>query len=383
MKNLENSHELSCDVAIVGAGILGQAHALAFAKRGLKVHVFDRSPQPLGASIRNFGMIWTIGQLGTPMETVALQSNQIWRELLQESGIWHEITGSLHLAYASDERQVMQEFHESCEVMKSHRRMISADEVLAQSPAVNPEGLLGGLHSNVELHVDPRQVLAELPGYLHSQYGVEFHWSYAVTHVETGRLVAGNQEHRAGLIVICSGDDYETLFADHLQASTLSRCKLQMMRAMPKSGWKIGPMLCAGLTLPHYKNFANCASLPALRERFLHQYPDHIRWGIHVLVSQHGTGELVLGDTHEYSRTVTPFSNEKLDQLVLDYLQTFLPVQDLEIFSKWIGVYSTFDGAPVYKSSPLPEVHVITGVGGAGMTLSMGLGEQTASRILS
>ena len=43
------------DVIVVGAGMLGIAHAWAAAKRGLSVAVIERSRQAHGATIRNFG----------------------------------------------------------------------------------------------------------------------------------------------------------------------------------------------------------------------------------------------------------------------------------------------------------------------------------------
>lgn len=50
------------DVAIVGAGIVGLAHALAAARDGRRVLVIDRDAQANGASIRNFGFVTVTGQ---------------------------------------------------------------------------------------------------------------------------------------------------------------------------------------------------------------------------------------------------------------------------------------------------------------------------------
>src|SRR6266849_4653006 len=96
----------SFDDAIVGAGILGLAHAYHLAKRGRRVVVFERSPRAIGASVRNFGMLWPIGQPAGSMHRLALRSREIWLKVLQASGLWHGRAGSLHLAYHEDEAQV-------------------------------------------------------------------------------------------------------------------------------------------------------------------------------------------------------------------------------------------------------------------------------------
>ena len=104
----------SYDDAVVGAGILGLAHAYQLARRGRRVVVFERNPRAIGASVRNFGMLWPIGQPFGPLRRLAMRSLQIWLEVLASAGLWHERTGSLHLAYRDDEAQVLREFAEEC-----------------------------------------------------------------------------------------------------------------------------------------------------------------------------------------------------------------------------------------------------------------------------
>lgn len=70
------------DIAIVGGGILGLAHAYMAARRGLSAVLFERSPKAAGASVRNFGMIWPIGQAAGATHQLALRSRELWLEVL-------------------------------------------------------------------------------------------------------------------------------------------------------------------------------------------------------------------------------------------------------------------------------------------------------------
>src|SRR5271156_1722260 len=81
------------DVAVVGAGIVGLAHALAAAKAGKRVVVIDRDPRANGASIRNFGFITVTGQQRGEHWSLARRTRNIWAEVAPEAGIAVEQTG--------------------------------------------------------------------------------------------------------------------------------------------------------------------------------------------------------------------------------------------------------------------------------------------------
>src|SRR5262245_34495258 len=101
------------DVGVVGAGIVGLAHAYAAARRGYKVVLFERTNPAVGASIRNFGLIWPIGQPAGPLFQRALRSREIWRAISRDAGFWCAPSGSLHLAYHAGERDVLIEYIET------------------------------------------------------------------------------------------------------------------------------------------------------------------------------------------------------------------------------------------------------------------------------
>ena len=370
------------DIAVVGAGILGLAHAYHFARAGLKVAVFERSPMAIGASIRNFGMVWPIGQPPGEMREIALRSRQIWSEVLAQSGIWHRECGSIHLAYHQDELDVLSEFADKAPEFGYSCGVISPQVIADKSPVVQQSGLLGGLFSPSEICVFPRQVIGELPAYLET-LGVEFHFGTAVTAASTGSLIAGEVEFLVSQILLCTGDDFETLFPLDYASMGMTRSKLQMMRMKPKDpAFKIGTHLCAGLTLGHYSNFRICDKLPSLLERYQRDWPRQVHWGIHLLVSQHEDGCLTVGDSHEYGLKVDPFMQEEIDRLILQYLATFLDIRELEIIERWYGVYAKHPSRAYVAEEIRKGIHVVTGVGGAGMTLSFGLAEHQARRIM-
>jgi FAD dependent oxidoreductase TIGR03364 len=371
------------DDAVVGAGILGLAHAEHLARRGRRVIVFERDSRACGASIRNFGMLWPIGQPFGSLRDLAKRSLKIWLDVLSAGGFWYERSGCLHLTYHEDEAQVLREFARESLEQGERVELLGPSAVGRRTPAVRMEGLQLALWSPEEVCVDPREVLAELPRWLAVERRVVFQFGTPVTAIDPPVLRAGGTHYQADRIWVCSGDETRVLFPDLLQSSGLLRCKLQMMRSQPYGDqWRIGPMLAAGLTLRHYASFQNCPSLNAVKERVARESPWMDRLGIHVLVAQNGRGELSIGDSHEYGDAIEPFDKVEIEERILAYMGTFLAAPALRIASRWHGIYTKHPTEPYLIVRPAPGVTVVTGVGGAGMTLAFGLAEQVVSQEL-
>ncbi|QDV27802.1 TIGR03364 family FAD-dependent oxidoreductase [Aureliella helgolandensis] len=368
----------SYDVAIVGAGIVGLAHAWMAAARGQRVVLLERSPQAVGASIRNFGMVWPIGQPAGELHQLAMRSRELWLQLAAASDVWANPCGSLHLAHRPDELSVLQEYVEHCRGSDISVEMLSPAETLERTPAAKPEGLLGAMWSATELCVNPPAAIRAIPHWLKERYGVELRFETLVNQVAPGVLRSGGGlSWQAERIVICSGSDFQTLLPDAFAGAGLRLCKLHMLRtATQADAWRIGPHLASGLTLRHYSAFAACPSLEELRRRVREETPELDRFGIHVMASQNELGQVVLGDSHEYDAEISPFDRSEIDQLMLRELQRQFALPDWNIESRWHGVYAKHPTQVMLEQEVQEGVHVCVGPGGAGMTMSFGVADR-------
>jgi FAD dependent oxidoreductase TIGR03364 len=374
---------LSADLAVIGAGIVGLAHALAAARRGKRVVLLERTAHATGASVRNFGLVWPIGQPDGPRHTRALRSREIWAEVAGAARLHLAATGSLHLAYHDDEWALLQEFAATPLGSCHGRDLLSPRETLLRSTVVNPTGLRGALWSPTEATVDPRQAIRTLPEWLRDRHGVTLQFSTMVHAINLPRIDTTAGPVFAEQAIVCSGADFETLYPATFAAAPLTRCKLQMLRTVAQPpGWSLGPALCAGLTLTHYDSFRHCPGLTALKARVQAEFPFHVAHGVHVLLSENSRRELTIGDSHHYGLTPEPFDREDINAAILGYLRTFAVAPTLTIAERWHGVYPKLtDGGSEFIASPAPGVTIVNGLGGAGMTQSFGLAEEVIARL--
>ncbi len=99
------------------------------------------------------------------------------------------------------------------------------------------------------------------------------------------------------------------------------------------------------------------------------------------MASQTPLGELTIGDSHEYGLCVDIFDKPEIDERILEYLATFLQLGRRSIAQRWHGVYAKHSDLPYYRHSPAPGIEIVTATGGAGMTLSFGIAEETMNNL--
>lgn len=372
------------DIAVIGAGIVGLAHAYIAAKNGKSVVVFERRIRSAGSSVRGFGLIAPISQGAGSSYQIAVSSREEWMALLQASRLPYLPTGSLHLAYHDDELAVIREFSELGPGFGFVCQWLDAKAVEARTQAVLSAGLLGALWSPAEVSVDPRLLLRKIPEFLAERYSVKFCFGSAVRSIDLPRIEVSasesgtaSQSWTAEAAIVCAGEDFETFYPETFAGSGLTRSKEQILRTGPQpGGWRLGPSLLAGLSLRHSRAFSICPSLGQLRERIARELAEYDRWGIHVMVAQSPDGELTLGSSHEEGPTPEPFDKTAIDNLIIGYLRNFLQAPNLDVSERWHAIHAIHPDRPYIVFSPAENVRVVTGLGSADLTLSFGLAKR-------
>ncbi len=374
--NKMNRQNLEADLCVVGAGILGLAHAFEGVRRGLRVVVLERDDRAVGASVRNFGHAFfsALGD-GEPL-ACALASRERWLELGAAAGLHMVDAGTLVVARREDELAVLEAT--AADALRGQRILTPAQA--GELAPIPTDELVGALHGTLDLRVNPREAVVGLVTLLSSSADVRF--GESVCAVEPGVVHGTTVSVRAPSIIVCPGPAYRSLPPELLVGSeALSRCRLQMLRVAAPLGRQYRPALATGLSLIRYPAFAGQPAAAVLRERLQRERPELLAAGIHLLVTQLPDGDLVIGDTHDYGTTVSPFGDESLNELLLAEARSLLGVSELSVRERWHGIYATAPGNFVV-ASPMQGVRVVQVVSGLGMTLGFGLAPQVLDGLL-
>ncbi len=356
------------DVIVVGGGIVGLAHARAAARRGKRVLVLDRDAQANGASIRNFGFVTVTGQERGRVWSLAKRSAAIWRDVAASAGIAIEQEGLLLIAQRDEAMDVIEAFLATD--MGEGCKALSAAAIAAHYPMIN--GAVGGLFSTHDLRVESRLAIPRLAHWLAEVHGVEFRYGVAVHAVTTGRVSSTAGEHAAGVVFVCPGDDWATLFPNIYAQEGITRCKLQMLR-LDAPGWRLPAPVMSDLSMVRYLGYAALPQAAPLRARLEAEAAAALAHGIHLIVVQSADGSLVVGDNHEYAPTPDPFSATAIDALILDTYRDVLGAPP-PVIGRWTGTYASAAGHSIVRT-PADGVRLVVVTSGTGASTSFALAQ--------
>jgi D-hydroxyproline dehydrogenase subunit beta len=280
----------SYDVAIVGAGICGLAHALAAARRGKRVVVIDRDAQANGASIRNFGFITVTGQQGGDGWRRAKRSVEVWTEIADAAKIPILQRGLLMIARRPEARAVIEAFLQTD--MGAKCRLVEPNELSDYGLGLRTSEFAGALHSPHEVRVESREAIPQLAAWLSERFGVTFLRGTAVHAASPPKLETSRGPIEAEAVIVCPGDDFATLHADRLAQYGLTRCKLHMMRVRPQSFDERLPAIMSDLGMIRYLGYAELPAAQALRARLEAEQREHIEAGVHLIAVRSADGTL-------------------------------------------------------------------------------------------
>ncbi|GIH23943.1 oxidoreductase [Acrocarpospora phusangensis] len=355
----------SADLVVVGAGIVGLAHAVDAVARGLSVAVVERDGHATGASVRNFGHGCFTAQSGEALG-YALEARTAWLKLAKEAGFWLRDAGTVLVARADDEMAVLAELQ-----AERGDQVVLLDRagVTARVPA-GPEAV-GGAWFPLDVRVDAREAVHAIAAWLAGQ-GVRFHWGTTAHTIEPGLVGTSRGRITAGRVVVAVGHDVDRHFPGLAEANGVRRCVLHMLRVADPHRREIEPAVLTGFSLLRYDGFAACPSLPAVRGRLAAESAELVGIGMNLMFTQRPDGDLTIGDTHAYATTVDPFNADALDRHVLAETARLLGVPRLDVRERWRGVYASAE-RPFLNAAPMPGVRVVAVTSGIGMTTALGL----------
>lgn len=363
------------DLAIVGAGIVGLAHALAAVKRGKRVIVIDRDAQANGASIRNFGFVTVTGQGAGDCWDMARRSREIWADVAPKAGIPVLHRGLVVAARYPESSAVIDAFLDT--EMGAGCRRITPAEAAALVPALRTDGMVDALHSPHELRVESKEAIPALARWLEEAMGVTFLRNTQVLRVTppTIRTAAGIIEAEAA--IVCPGDDYTSLFAERIAAYGLTRCKLHMLRVRPAIPAPFGAAVMSDLGLARYLGYAELPAATALKARLDTERAEARGNGVHLIVTQSADGSLVVGDSHHYATTPDPFAPASVDDIILDEFDRVLDLPGRRVTDRWLGTYASAPDRWRLTDRPEDAVRIVIVTSGTGASTSFGIAEET------
>ena len=359
-------HHSTADLVVVGAGVVGLAHAVEARARGLSVVVVERDVRAVGASVRNFGHIGTTLQ-GGEAAAYAAATRERWLDLAPKAGFEVLEAGTVVVARSEAELAVLEEF---AAAYPGLARLLGPGQVRDLFPLATAE-VTGGAHLPQDLRIDPREAIPALAAWLEST-GVRFAWNTHVASVEEGVVHTSRGDFHGARTVCACGHNLDRLFPGIAEDYGLQRCLLHMFEVAAPGNVRIGPAILTGTGMLRYPALAAMPSVPAVRAEIEKHHPELLERVVNLMLTQRPDGSVILGDTHHYDRTHQPFDDECVAELLLREGSRLLGVK-LTVRRRWRGLYAESPMTDFLIAQPHPGTRVVSVTTGIGMTTALGV----------
>ncbi|HWA30686.1 MAG TPA: TIGR03364 family FAD-dependent oxidoreductase [Rhizomicrobium sp.] len=360
------------DLAVVGAGIVGLAHAYAAARIGKRVVVIERDARAVGASIRNFGFITVTGQ----------PSGDTWRRAMRSRDVWADVAREASIAIAHKGLFLTMRRPESLRVAEAFLKtdmgigctLLHREAFLARFSQPGTTDVVAALWSPHELRVESRDAIPQFTAWLEERWGVDFLFGTAAQAASPPRIATSRGTIEAESAIVCPGDDLATLFPDRIARYGATKCRLSMLR-LADPGFRLPAGLMSDLGLVRYRGYADLPETEALRARLEREQPAHLAHGVHLIAVQSADGSLIVGDSHHYDDAPWPFAAAETERLILDELRAATGIAGLPVLERWTGTYATARD-PMFVDAPSPSVRIVVVTSGTGASTGFGIAEE-------
>jgi FAD dependent oxidoreductase TIGR03364 len=369
----------SFDLAIVGGGIIGLAHAWAAARSGKRVVVIERDIRANGASIRNFGFITVTGQERGDSWRLARRTRDVWAKLAPKAGIGIEHHG-LYLTARSDAAMAVIEAFLKIE-MGDGCRLVAPKEFRDAMNGLGSGELKGALYSPHEVRVESRNAIPALTAWLKETQNVVFFNETAVFEIAPPRLRTSRGIVEAGAVIVCPGHDFVTLYPERIAAYGLRKCRLSMLKTTDP-GFRVPAALMSDLSLTRYRGYAALPEARALEAKLRAEQPRHYDNGVHLIVAQGADGGLIVGDSHHYDPLPGPFAPASAEEDILDEYARATGRQAPPVLERWTGIYAVADDRTYLIDTPASRVRLVIVTSGTGASTGFGIAERVIGDLL-
>ena len=361
------------DLAVVGGGVVGLAHAYVAAKAGKRVAVIEKDPRANGASIRNFGFLTVTGQQRGDSWRLARRTRDVWAEVARQAGLRIDQEGLYLTARSPEAVNVIEAFlatemGEGCALM-------SADAFRALAGGLGAPDLLAVLRSPHELRVESREVIPALTACLEDALGVTFFNETVAFETSPPRVRTSRGVIEAEAVAVCPGDDFVTLYPDLIARYDLTRCRLSMVK-LADPGVRLPGVVMSDLSLARYRGYAHLPEAKALKAKLEAEQPSHLGNGVHLIAAQGADGGLIVGDSHHYDRLPWPFAPADAERDILDEYARTLGRPAPPVLERWTGVYAVTEDRTYLIDEPEAGVRLVMVTSGAGASIAFGLAER-------